>query len=272
MLTSQRSPRAEERPGSAGAVPAPPELQAEALSITFSEFRAVDDVDLTVSRGEFVSIVGRSGCGKTTLFNAVAGLVEPSAGRVVYRGADTTGTPGHAGYMLQRDHLFPWRTLMDNVIMGLDVMGVSRKESRARAAELLPKFGLVGFEKSYPGQLSGGMRQRAALLRTVLLGRDLLLLDEPFGALDAITRAELQSWLLDICADLSQTVLFITHDVEEAIYLSDRVVVMDGPPGRIVDEVVVDIPKPRRYADVVTSPLFADLKHRLLNDIAGEKP
>ncbi|WP_167761039.1 ABC transporter ATP-binding protein [Geodermatophilus sp. DF01_2] len=239
------------------------------LQVSFGDFTAVQDLTFEVQRGEFLSIVGRSGCGKTSLFNAVAGLLKPYAGTVEYRGDDVSGRPGHAGYMLQRDHLFPWKKLLDNVVIGLDVLGSNRKASREKARALLPRFGLEGFQDAYPGQLSGGMKQRAALLRTVLLDRDLLLLDEPFGALDAITRGELQAWLLDLCDELQKTVLFITHDVEEAIYLSDRVMVMNGPPGHIADTVAVDIPRPRHFADVVTSQRFTELKHRLLDDISA---
>ena len=231
-------------------------------------FEAVRDVSLDVREGEFVSILGRSGCGKSTLFNVIAGLLEATNGAVKYDGKDVNGKPGHAGYMLQRDHLFPWRTVRDNVIVGLDVLGRRRKESRKRASELFPRFGLAGFEDFYPAALSGGMRQRAALLRTMLLDRDVLLLDEPFGALDAITRAEMQSWLLEIWGESRQTVLFITHDVEEAIFLADRVVVMSGPPGHVVVDREVDIPRPRAYADVVTSDAFIALKHEMLDVIA----
>jgi ABC-type nitrate/sulfonate/bicarbonate transport system ATPase subunit len=231
-------------------------------------FRALEDVSLTVRTGEFVSIVGRSGCGKSTLFNAAAGLITPTQGHVLFRNEHVDGRPGHAGYMLQRDLLFPWRRLIDNVALGCDVLRRDRKASRERARELLPRFGLDRFERSYPSELSGGMRQRAALLRTLLLDREMLLLDEPFGALDAITRAEMQSWLLSIWDEFRRTVLFITHDVDEAVYLSDRVIVMAGPPGKVVADIEIPISRPRIHDDVVTSAAFADLKHQLLDVIA----
>lgn len=238
------------------------------FEIGAGRFLALDGVSFSVEMGEFVSLVGRSGSGKSTLFNVSAGLVEPTAGRVTFEGSVVNGRPGHAGYMLQRDTLFPWRKLIDNVSLGRDVLGYDRRESRRQATALLPKFGLAGFARAYPSELSGGMRQRAALMRTVLLDRDLLLLDEPFGALDAITRSEMQAWLLAIWDDIRRTVLFITHDVDEAVYLSDRVLVLDGPPGRIVADVHVPIPRPRGHDEVVTSPEFTEIKHRLLEVIA----
>jgi ABC-type nitrate/sulfonate/bicarbonate transport system ATPase subunit len=248
-------------------------LEVDGISVVFptedrGSFAAVRELSLSVGHGEFVSILGRSGCGKSTLFNAIAGLLAPTVGTVRVDGTTVNGTPGHAGYMMQRDHLFPWRTVRANVVVGRDVLGHDRRESRRRADALFGRFGLAGFERSYPSALSGGMRQRAALLRTVLLDRELLLLDEPFGALDAITRAEMQAWLLEIWEELRRTVLLITHDVEEAIFLSDRVLVMGGPPGRILADVDVAIDRPRAYADVVTSPTFTRLKHEIL-DVIG---
>jgi ABC-type nitrate/sulfonate/bicarbonate transport system ATPase subunit len=234
-----------------------------------ASFEAVREVSLAVPGSGFVSILGRSGCGKSTLFNAVAGLIEPAAGTVRYRGRVINGRPGHAGYMMQRDHLFPWRTVLDNVVLGLDVLGEDRRSSRERAAALIPLFGLSGFERHYPSALSGGMRQRAALMRTMLLERDLLLLDEPFGALDAITRAEMQTWLLGIWEKFRRTILFITHDVEEAVFLSDRVIVMGGPPGTVLASVEVPIPRPREYAEAVTSSEFVRIKHEILDVISG---
>ena len=250
-----------------------PKVEIEGLGVTFPSsdgdvFEAVRGVSLSVGDGEFVSILGRSGCGKSTLFNAVAGLLRPSAGAVRYEGSVINEQPGHAGYMMQRDHLFPWRTVHDNVVLGLDVLGEDKQVSRDRAAALFPRFGLAGFEKLYPSALSGGMRQRAALMRTMLLDRDLLLLDEPFGALDAITRAEMQAWLLEIWEEFRRTILFITHDVEEAVFLSDRVVIMGGPPGQLLGSVEVDVPRPREYAEAVISSEFIRAKHEILDVIA----
>jgi ABC-type nitrate/sulfonate/bicarbonate transport system ATPase subunit len=250
-------------------------LEVKDLTVTFrtdgGSFEAIRDLSLAVADGQFISILGRSGCGKSTLFNALAGLIEPSSGTVRCDADVINGQPGHAGYMMQRDYLFPWRTVRDNVVLGLDVTGEDKRLSRERAAALLPRFGLLGFEDYYPAALSGGMRQRAALLRTMLLERDLLLLDEPFGALDAITRAEMQAWLLEIWEEFRRTVLFITHDVEEAVFLSDRVVVMGGPPGAIVASFDVPVSRPRAYADVVTSPEFVHVKHEILDVISRER-
>jgi len=249
-------------------------VEIEGLGVTFYShrhsdgFEALRNINLSVGDGEFVSILGRSGCGKSTFFNTVAGLIEPTTGTVRCDGELIGGQPGHAGYMMQRDHLFPWRSVRDNVVVGLDVLGENKRASRRRADELFPRFGLSGFEDVYPEALSGGMRQRAALMRTMLLERPLLLLDEPFGALDAITRAEMQAWLLEIWSEFRRTVLFITHDVEEAVFLSDRVVVLGGPPGEVLVSAEVPIERPREYAEVVTSDEFTRVKHEILDVIS----
>jgi ABC-type nitrate/sulfonate/bicarbonate transport system ATPase subunit len=250
-------------------------LTVEGLSVTYhgdtgGEFEAVRDLSLSVADREFLSILGRSGCGKSTLFHVIAGLIEPSAGVVRLDSEVINGRAGYAGYMMQRDYLFPWRTVRDNVVLGLDVLGEDKRKSRIRAQAMIPRFGLAGFEDFYPSALSGGMRQRASLMRTMLLDRDLLLLDEPFGALDAITRAEMQAWLLEIWEEFRRTVVFITHDVEEAVFLSDRVVVMGGPPGSVLASVDVGIERPRSYAEVVTSTEFIRVKHEILDVISGE--
>ena len=245
-----------------------PHVAVDEASVSFRRngrsFEALSGVSLDITRGEFVAIVGRSGCGQSTLFNAIAGLQPLSEGTVRVDGSPVTGSPGHAGYMMQRDQLFPWRTILDNVCLGCDVVGRPKKQTRERARALLPRFGLEDRERDYPDSLSGGMRQRAALMRTLLLDRDLLLLDEPFGALDAITKADMQSWLLTLRAEFRSTVLFITHDVEEALFLADRVAIMAGPPGRIVSVIDVPIARPRDHTEVVTSTEFGMLKREVL--------
>ncbi len=220
---------------------------------------ALVDADLTVRPGEFISLIGPSGCGKSTLFNLIAGLDTPSEGRILIDGVDRSGQQGLVGYMLQKDLLLPWRTVLENVVLGLEIGGVRRRAAQAIARPLLTTYGLAGFENRYPAQLSGGMRQRVALLRTVLFNRDVILLDEPFGALDAQTREHMQEWLLDLWDDFQKTVLFVTHDIDEAIYLSDRVFVMSARPGRIVASFDVPLDRPRKPS-VVTSAEFVRLK------------
>ncbi|WP_277835643.1 ABC transporter ATP-binding protein [Speluncibacter jeojiensis] len=229
----------------------------------------LDAMSLRVQPGEFVSLIGPSGCGKSTLFNVIAGLDRPDSGRVLVgdgsaAGQDVTGRPGHCAYMPQKDLLFPWRSVLDNTVLGLQVAGVGKREARDRARELFPAFGLGGFEDARPGELSGGMRQRAALLRTVVQGRDLLLLDEPFGALDSLTRTEMQSWLQQVWQRYRWTVLMITHDVREAVFLSDRVVVLSARPATVRREVVVDLPRPRELS-LLTAPEFAAIERELLD-------
>jgi ABC-type nitrate/sulfonate/bicarbonate transport system ATPase subunit len=228
-----------------------PLLQVEGLSKTFesagslrrgrTSVEALREVSLQVEAGEFVSIVGPSGCGKSTLFNLIAGIETPTAGRISVRGE--TGADERrllTGYMFQKDLLLPWRNVIDNAALGIEVTrDCSRAEARRRARALLARFGLEGFEMYHPAELSGGMRQRVALLRTLLLGRPLLLLDEPFASLDALTRRELQVWLRDTWRSGSEAAVLVTHDVREAVYLSDRVYVMSPRPGRIMDAVTV---------------------------------
>src|SRR5690606_6627192 len=204
-----------------------PKIEFRNVSKTFHgegrSVKALEDVSLTVMPGEFVTLIGPSGSGKSTLFNLLVGLLDPDTGEVCIEGDECEDRIGRVAYMPQRDLLMPWRSVLDNVIVPLELHGMPRSEARQRARELLPMFGLEDFEDAYPSALSGGMRQRAALLRTMLTERDILLLDEPFGALDALTRRELEDWLLGIWEQFRQTVLFVTHDVEEALYLADRV-------------------------------------------------
>jgi ABC-type nitrate/sulfonate/bicarbonate transport system ATPase subunit len=224
---------------------------------------ALEDVSFRILPGEFVTLLGPSGSGKSTLFNLIVGLLQPDKGEICLDGSSCQDRVGLVGYMPQRDLLFPWRRVIDNVIVAQDIRGAARAESRARATQLLPLFGLAPFAHSFPSALSGGLRQRAALLRTVLTDRDTLLLDEPFGALDALTRRELQDWLLGLWEQFGQTVVFITHDVEEALYLGDRVLVLSQRPGRIIKEVLVDLPRPRRQG-MIALPQFGQQVTELL--------
>src|SRR5919197_139390 len=257
------------RHGLAGAcMPASaPKLCVDDVSMTFKTptgvFHALAPVTLSIPQGRFVSLIGPSGCGKSTIFNIIAGLLEPTGGRVLIDGIDATGTIGRVGYMLQKDLLLPWRTVLDNVILGMEIQGEPLKQARERALPLLQRYGLEGFERLYPNSLSGGMRQRAALLRTLLFDTDVILLDEPFGALDAQTKLQMQEWLLQLWSDFGKTVLFVTHDVEEAIYLSDEVHVMGTRPGRVIATIPVTLPRPRIRTSALT-PEFIVLKERCL--------
>jgi ABC-type nitrate/sulfonate/bicarbonate transport system ATPase subunit len=255
-------------------MPSPTKLWIDDLSMRFDTpsgaFHALDRVSLAVPQGSFVSLIGPSGCGKSTIFNIVAGLQEPSRGRVLIDGIDATGTIGRVGYMLQKDLLLPWRTLTDNIILGMEIQGVPLREARARALPLLRRYGLAGFEHAYPNALSGGMRQRAALLRTLLFDTDVILLDEPFGALDAQTKLRMQEWLLALWSDFGKTVVFVTHDVEEAIFLSDEVHVMGTRPGRLIESIPVALPRPRLRA-CTTSHDFIAVKERCL-DLLHSQP
>jgi NitT/TauT family transport system ATP-binding protein len=206
---------------------------------------AVDNVSLAVREGEFVAVVGPSGCGKTTVLNMVAGLVEPTEGAVTIDGAPVTGIRNDVGYMFARDGLLPWRSALDNVAFGLELRGVPAGQRRERAGELLRMVGLAGFEHHLRAELSQGMRQRAALARTLATDPRIILMDEPFGALDAQTRLLLQDEFIRIWEAHRKTVVFVTHDLVEAILLADRVLVFSGRPGRIKAEFAVDLPRPR---------------------------
>jgi ABC-type nitrate/sulfonate/bicarbonate transport system ATPase subunit len=243
-------------------------LVLEDLRKSFPGLLVLDGVGFDVAPGEFVSVIGPSGCGKSTLFDVIAGLEPPDAGRVLVDGEDTTGRVEPFAYMPQRDLLFPWRTVLDNTTLGLEVAGMSRRAARERARPLFEPFGLAGFESARPHELSGGMRQRAALLRTVVQDRAVLLLDEPFGALDSLTRTDMQTWLEGVRAHYGWTVLLITHDIREAVFLSDRVVVLAPRPTRVRREVAVDLPRPR-VVEMITSPRFVAVEEELLTALRG---
>ena len=231
----------------------------EGVTRRFGDVTAVENLSLSVADGEVLAVVGPSGCGKSTLLELLAGLQAPDAGRVAAQ---------PAAYMPQRDLLLPWRTALANAALALECAGLSQRAARERAHPLFERFGLAGFEQTRPAGLSGGMRQRVAFMRTLLAGRSLLLLDEPFGALDSITRAEMQEWLAEALAAEPRTVVFVTHDVEEALYLADRVTVMSRRPGRVVAELSVPFPRPRPRRETVTDPAFAELKEQALEALA----
>lgn len=231
------------------------------------EVVALADISLSVAEGEFVALVGPSGCGKTTLLNLIAGLDDVDSGQIRVDGESPAAEQRltRFGYMPQEDMLFPWRTVLENVSLGLEVQGVDKREARDRAAELFPQFGLGGFEHRRPHELSGGMRQRASFLRTYLLGRPFLLLDEPFGALDAITRGQLQAWLAETWNRIGGSALLVTHDPHEAVALSDRVYIMSPRPGRITNVLEVDLPRPR-----TTRAAETQAAHRLIDFLRHE--
>ncbi|MGD9990499.1 ABC transporter ATP-binding protein [Pseudonocardia sp.] len=233
------------------------EVRVEGVAKRFGDREVLDDVSLHAGPGELVSVIGPSGCGKSTLFAVLAGLVAPDRGVVSVDGGPATGA--QFGYMPQKDLLFPWRTVLDNAALGLEIAGMGRREARRRAEPLFEPFGLAGFETSRPFELSGGMRQRAALLRTVVQDRDVLLLDEPFGALDSLTRTGMQEWLEGMRSRFGWTVLLITHDIREAVFLSDRVVVLGPRPARVRAVVEIDLPRPRELASAAAAAHEAQL-------------
>jgi len=254
---------------------ADPKLRIDQVSMAFptpaGHYQALAPITLDVPEGCFLSLIGPSGCGKSTIFNIVAGLQEPTSGRGMIDGLDATGTIGRVGYMLQKDLLLPWRSVLDNVVLGMEIQGVSIPAARKRALPLLRRYGLSGFEHLHPRALSGGMRQRAALLRTLLLDTDIILLDEPFGALDAQTKLKMQEWLLQLWSDFRKTVVFVTHDVEEAIFLSDEIVVMGTRPGRIVETITVPVGRPRERTSALSSE-FIKIKERCLALLSADAP
>jgi ABC-type nitrate/sulfonate/bicarbonate transport system ATPase subunit len=227
---------------------------------------ALDRVDLHAAPGEFVAVIGPSGCGKSTLFNIAAGLEEMDAGEVLIGGRPCADRLGASAYMPQRDALLDWQRVIDNVTLPLRLQGRSRAQARATARPLLQRFGLGEFARAWPWQLSGGMRQRAAFLRTVIAEPTLMLLDEPFGALDGITRFDLQQWLSGVWSEYGSTVLLVTHDTTEAIFLSDRVYVMTARPGRVSAVVDIDLRRPRTPEDR-ESVAFVDLERRLRHEL-----
>jgi ABC-type nitrate/sulfonate/bicarbonate transport system ATPase subunit len=240
------------------------------LGHSFGDLRVIARIDLAVEPGEVVGIVGPSGCGKTTLLELIAGLRPPDEGAISVGGhSDPSARLDACAYMPQRDLLLPWLSAVDNASLALRIAGTSRSAARAEAGGHFERLGLDGFEETRPGELSGGMRQRVAFLRTLMAGRPVLLLDEPFASLDAITRAEMQSWLAGVLGPDRHTVVLVTHDVEEALYLSDRVLVLTPRPASVADRIEIEAPRAADRAAAVTSPEFAKLKERALRSLAG---
>ena len=226
----------------------------------------IEDISISLQKNEIVSLLGVSGAGKTTLFNVISGLMEPDSGEVLLNGKEITGQAGHISYMLQKDLLLPYKTIIDNVILPLTLKGISKKEARKRVLPYFEEFGISGCERKYPNQLSGGMRQRAALLRTYMFSDEVALLDEPFSALDTITKGNMHTWYINIMKQIRLSTLFITHDIDEAILLSDRIYILGGRPGHITDEIRI-APDDVRHTDLLLSEHFLEYKKRIIKAI-----
>ena len=239
-------------------------LEVKHVSKRFDGRSVLDDISIELNRGELVCLLGVSGGGKTTLFNVISGLLRPDAGRVLLDGRDITGQPGSISYMLQKDLLLPYRTIEDNVALPLVLRGVKKQAAREQVRPMFRQFGLEGTQKKYPAQLSGGMRQRAALLRTYLFSQDVALLDEPFSALDTLTKSAIHRWFLGVMEQIHLSTLFITHDIDEAILLSDRIYLLSGSPGTITGEIVIRAPQPRP-AEFNLTPEFLSYKRKILS-------
>jgi NitT/TauT family transport system ATP-binding protein len=254
-----------------------PALALDNVTCTFpargerGTYTAIKDISLTVADGEFVSLVGPTGCGKSTLLNAAAGLLQPTSGRVSVFGQPLAGVNRDAGYLFQADALFPWRNALNNVTAGLEFRGVAKDEARARAVEWLTRVGLAQHMAKFPHELSGGMRKRVALAQTWILGPRILLMDEPFSALDVQTRQLMENELLGLWAQSAKSVLLVTHDLEEAIALSDRVLLLSaGPASRQIAEYRIDLPRPRDVSEVGLQPRFVELHAAIWHALKDE--
>jgi NitT/TauT family transport system ATP-binding protein len=250
-------------------------VEFDAITCTFAgkggSYTAVKDVSLAIGQGEFVSVVGPTGCGKSTLLNVAAGLLKPSSGTTRVFGAPLAGINGRAGYMFQAEALMPWRTALANVTAGLEFRGVSAGQARRRGEDWLGRVGLTGFGDRYPHQLSGGMRKRTALAQMLILDPQILLMDEPFSALDVQTRQLMENELLELWSADRKSVIFITHDLEEAIALSDRVVVLSaGPATHPIGDFAIDLPRPRDVSEIRLMPRFIELHDRIWHSMKEE--
>lgn len=234
--------------------------------MAFDGEKIIEDISIHVDTGELVSLLGLSGSGKTTLFNCISGIYKPVSGHIFMDGKEITGETGHLAYMLQKDLLLPYYTIEDNVALPLVIRGQSKKAARAAVQEYFPEFGLEDTQKKYPSQLSGGMRQRAALLRTYMFSESMALLDEPFSALDTITKSSIHEWYLNIMEKINLSTIFITHDIDEAILLSDRIYILQGRPGHINGEIRIE-PARRERAGFSLTPEFLEYKRTIVEMI-----
>lgn len=242
-------------------------LEVKNISFSYNgKTNVIENISVDLNHGELVCLLGLSGCGKTTLFNVISGLNKPGSGSIFLDGEDITGIPGKISYMLQKDLLLPYRTIEDNVALPLIIKGQKKKEARKKVQPFFEEFSLEGTQKMYPGELSGGMRQRAALLRTYMFSGSVALLDEPFSALDALTKNDIHSWYLDVMEKIKLSTLFITHDIDEAILLSDRIYIMAGKPAGISSEIVIDEPKPRSSGFLLTEK-FLEYKRQIIREL-----
>lgn len=241
-------------------------LRAEHITKRYGSKTIIQDINIELHKGELVSLLGVSGSGKTTLFHILSGLVTPEEGHVYLNDTDITSHPGRISYMLQKDLLLPHKKIIDNVSLPLILKGVKKEEARQKADSLFAEFGLEGTQYQYPSQLSGGMRQRAALLRTYLSSNGVALLDEPFSALDTITKSNIHKWYLDVMTHIDLSTLFITHDIDEAILLSDRIYILNGTPGEIKDEIIIKEKKPRPEEFYLTDT-FLNYKREIIHKL-----
>lgn len=243
-----------------------PILSVEKVCKSFDKKEVLKNVSFSLNKGELICILGLSGSGKTTLFNIIAGLDKPDCGKIFINDEDITGKTGKISYMLQKDLLFPYYTILDNVILPLIIRGEKKEDAQKKAIPLFADFGIDGTQKQFPSELSGGMRQRAALLRTYLFSSEIMLLDEPFSALDMITKQSLHKWYLEMIEKLKTSTIFITHDIDEAILLSDRILIIGGTPGTIQKEIIVNEPKPRNNEFTFSSE-FIKLKKEICEEL-----
>ncbi len=241
-------------------------LTCNNITASYDGVKIIEDINIDLHQGELISLLGVSGVGKTTLFQVISGLLAPDTGKVMLDDKNITGRAGNVSYMLQKDLLFPYKTILDNVALPLTIQGIKKPEAIEKASSYFGEFGLEGTQDKYPDQLSGGMRQRAALLRTYLFSDQVALLDEPFSALDTITKGNMHEWYLNVMEQIKLSTIFITHDIDEAIFLSDRIYIMAGKPGRIIDEIKVSVEKPRNKEFLLTSE-FLEYKRNIIRKL-----